>query len=572
MRGLAGSLMMNNPAVIPIQPFQPFGNAGSGDDSNSADSSRFGSADGEGDNTGGNGSTRIISSVSNFGLLNSNDDMYAMGINYQPMLSGASSPSRQLVLSEDSRALMAASNIHMPTTFDVNENSLDGLGNGWQNDGGSLSSNSAYDDFGDYGDDSIAGSVGLFASNSPVRRSLPLIAGGASRGSYPSPFLPVNPQSPLLPVPSRRRASAALSTGTSTASSSSLIVPYPGAMKMSERSDLDQAMSPAKAKNVSVTSSAAANMVSSKVSKKKIAKTGRGGGRGGLKKSNSCSASKKRTTPLKRKIGEGYDEIDMNTASDDDGGGDSSNDGFEHIDMTQDNDSSSSDDDEDVQIMNRNISSSSSSSSSSGGGSSGGSGGGSGGSLKRAKHDQNIPLAVTTTNTGVTLLSEVAVIANMSDLPPEWQQKLNLKGRGKEIWAALELRLLSPSFSGKLVETSNISVLIAPIPHSAKESSTAPKKLASKTGKKRKQKSSSSKAMKKRRKKSSSRNKNFSRDEERTMVLAIREHGESMGTWQKLAAVFPTRSISELHGHWKDFMARVQRKAAKKKKASRKKK
>ena len=49
------------------------------------------------------------------------------------------------------------------------------------------------------------------------------------------------------------------------------------------------------------------------------------------------------------------------------------------------------------------------------------------------------------------------------------------------------------------------------------------------------------------------------------MVLTIREHGESMETWQKLAVVIPSRSILDLQDHWKDFIAKIRRKAAKKK-------
>ena len=60
----------------------------------------------------------------------------------------------------------------MPTTFDVNEHSLDGSGITWQNDE-SLSGigNTGYDDFGSYGDDSISDTSNLFGPNSPLRNT-----------------------------------------------------------------------------------------------------------------------------------------------------------------------------------------------------------------------------------------------------------------------------------------------------------------------------------------------------------------------------------------------------------------
>ena len=73
-----------------------------------------------------------------------------------------------------------------------------------------------------------------------------------------------------------------------------------------------------------------------------------------------------------------------------------------------------------------------------------------------------------------------------------------------------------------------------------------------------------SKSGKKKKRKKNKTGAGLSRDEQRTMVLIVREHGPIMSTWQKLAAMFPSRSISELQDYYNDLMARARRKASKK--------
>mgnify|MGYP001261703742 CR=1 FL=1 len=156
----------------------------------------------------------------------------------------------------------------MPTTFDVNEHSLDGSGITWQNDE-SLSGigNTGYDDFGSYGDDSISDTANLFGPNSPLRNtrttsgssntprsgmnnmsninsinnmngmnggtpnSAAQLAAAALGGfSLRSPFVPVHPSSPGLALMRRRGRGGKGQPGHdfSAAASSS----YPGALNM----------------------------------------------------------------------------------------------------------------------------------------------------------------------------------------------------------------------------------------------------------------------------------------------------------------------------------------------------
>ena len=185
---------------------------------------------------------------------------------------------------------------------------------------------------------------------------------------------------------------------------------------------------------------------------------------------------------------------------------------------------------------------------------------------------------------------------NMSDLPLKWRQKIDSNGKGQEMWAALELRVLNSTTkrtttSGTTTVTSthnNQPVQDNVIPTTANEQTPAVAIIPSSTstttssstssssssssstsatiGKKRKDSPIKSKKKKKKRKKSTkTKEPTFTRENERTIVLTLREHGENMATWSKLAALFPSQSITALQNHFQKIMKRA-RKAAKRKK------
>ena len=132
-KSVTGSLLMNNLAVIPIQPFQPFSNnsrsMNDDDDDEDEEEDSNNAMNNDMNNAMNNDMNNDMSEKSNWSLrfdarspkkkrgrsnsidaanLDFTQEMYAMGTNYQPMLEvGAASPRRHLVLSDDSRAVIS---------------------------------------------------------------------------------------------------------------------------------------------------------------------------------------------------------------------------------------------------------------------------------------------------------------------------------------------------------------------------------------------------------------------------------------------------------------------------------